>query len=195
MVISAPVLMGPRSAEQGRARRRADRLCHIRALKNDRLRCEFVEVWRMHAASSLADDGVRAELIWKENQQIRLALEVGRLGTETGTKRQTSRSKRSRTEKSTTGESSAHRDFRKVRLLSRQAKLISPPQPIDRLSILHFQRVAGTLLPTMDLFRQLRDHGRLRISVKQIVPLVRICAKVVKLVLVFIAETELPTIR
>src|SRR5260370_12860137 len=106
--------MGPRSAEQGRARRRADRLCHIRAFKNDRLRYEFVEVWRMHAASSLADNGVRAELIWKENQQIRLALEIGRLGTETGTKRQTSRSKRSRTEKSTTGTPSGTSVFRQA---------------------------------------------------------------------------------
>src|SRR5438132_856202 len=114
--------MRPRSAQQGRARRRTDRLCHIRALKNDRLRCEFVKVWRMHAASSFADNGVRAELIWKKNQQIGPALEVGRLGAETGTKRQTSRSKRSSTEKSTTGESSAHRDFRKARLLSRHAK-------------------------------------------------------------------------
>ena len=39
---------------------------YIRALKNDRLRCEFVKVWRMHAASSFADNGVRAELIWKK---------------------------------------------------------------------------------------------------------------------------------
>ncbi len=91
LVVSAPVLMGPRAAKQRRTRWRADRMRYIRALKNDRLRREPVQIWRVHAARIFTDNCVRAKLIWKKHQQVWFARKFRGLCAEAGGKRKTDR--------------------------------------------------------------------------------------------------------
>src|SRR6266480_6325657 len=71
--------MWPQTAEQRRARRRANRLGHIGAFEDDRLGSQFVQGRGVNLCSSIAGHGIGSLLIRKKNEQVRLAHRFFRL--------------------------------------------------------------------------------------------------------------------
>jgi len=83
---------------------------YVGALKDCRLRSELVNVGRMNAARILADNSVRAQLIRKKNNQVRLGRKFGWLRSNVRGQGNASRAERGSANKMTTREVRIHRN-------------------------------------------------------------------------------------